>query len=41
MNRKQRNRVQKHRRKVWFWRENYKDLKEKEDVQSKNTSTTV
>ena len=39
MNRKQRNRT--HRRKVWFWRENYKDLKEKEDVQGKNTPTTV
>ena len=40
MNRTQRNRTQRHRRKVWFWKEN-KDLKEKEDVQIKNTPTTV
>lgn len=38
MNRKQRDRTR--RRKVWFWKEN-KDLKEKEDVQSENSSTTV
>lgn len=38
MNKTQRNRT--HRRKVWFWKEN-KDLKEKIDVQSKNTPTTV